>query len=360
LLKFSESLSLHRRALQIFEEFNDRWGLADSWDLIGIAQILGGDIRHAPPALDRAVALFEELNDLERLASTLGIYGMNYQIAFNGAFTIYKPRHVYRGYAERALATSRQIQARGSEAFALIALSIIVLGDGDFDRARQHLESAYGIAVEIGHTQWSLFAEFQFGIVACEMLDYERALPHLERAGELADTSRAPLWQEQARAGVGLCRWKLGDPDAAEALLQAVVAKQGDMVSIGEQQALFHLLGIALDRRDPQAALDVLSRMVVDEENPAAAVAMQRSAIFELQGQVEQTDAQLLLARRTAEDVGPRTLLWKIAAARARLWADRDSNIAASEAVLAQVERETLAATISDHDQRARFLAAAE
>jgi hypothetical protein len=359
LLKFSESLQLHRQALQIFEELKDRWGEADSWDFIGISQILGGDIRHAPSALDRAVALFEELNDLERLASTLGIYGMNYQIAFDGHFTIYKPRQIYRGYAERALAISRQIQARGSEAFALIALSSIVLGDGDFDGARQHLELANGIAVEIGHTQWSLFTDFQFGVVASEMLDYERALPHFERASELADVSRAPLWQEQARAGVALCRWKLGDPDAAEALLHAIVAQRGDMLSVGEQQALVILGGIAIDRRDPQAAQDVLNHMVVDEEHPSAAVALQRGRIAELLEQVEEADAQLLRARRIAADVGPRTLLWKIAAVRAQLWVDRDMTIAAAETALAQQERETLAATIADPAQRARFLAAA-
>lgn len=357
-LKFSESLQLHRQALRIFEELGDLWGEADSWDLIGISQIIGGDNRHAAPALDRAVTLFEELNDLERLASTLGIYGMNYQIAFEGPFTIYKPQHVYRGFAERALAISRQIQARGSEAFALIALSSIMLGDGDFDRARQHLELANGIAAEIGHTQWSLFTEFQFGIVACEMLDFERALPHFERASELADDSRSPLWQEQARAGIALCRWKLGVPDAAEALLQTVVAQRGDMLSVGEQQALFTLVSIAIDRRDPQAAQDVLNRMVVDEENPAAAIALQRGRISELLGHVEEADAQLLWARRIAADVGPRTLLWKVAATRARLWADRDPSIAAAETALAQAERETLAATIADAAERARFLAA--
>jgi hypothetical protein len=156
-----------------------------------------------------------------------------------------------------------------------------------------------------------------------------------------------------------LCRWKLGDHDGAEALLQTVVAQRGDMLSVGEQQALVILGGIAIDRRDPQAAQDVLNRMVVDDEHPSAAVALQRGRIAELLGQVEEADAQLLRARRIAADVGPRTLLWKIAAVRAQLWVDRDMNIAAAETALAQQERETLAATIADPEQRARFLAAA-
>lgn len=357
-LKFSEAPRLHRQALEIFEELNDRWGLADSWDLIGISQIFGGDIRHASPALDRAVALFEELNDLERLASTLGIYGMNYQIAVDGPYTIYQPRRTYQEYAERALAISRQIQARGSEAFALIALACTVLGDGDLDGAQRQLELARDIAAEIDHAQWRLFANFQLGLVACEMLDYEQALAHLERAVEGAEASRLPLWQEQTYARVALCQWKLGDSNAAEALLQSVVAHPGDMLSIGGQQALFALVGIAVDRRDPYAALAYLNRMVVDTDNPPAAVALQRAAISALLDQFEEADAELLRARQIALDVGPRTLLWRIATARAQLWVDRDPSIAAVEEAQALHEREALAATIADPTQRARFLAA--
>jgi hypothetical protein len=73
-----------------------------------------------------------------------------------------------------------------------------------------------------------------------------------------------------------------------------------------------------------------------------------------------EADADLLEAREVASGVGPRFLLWRIAAARSRLWRDRDRELAAAEAAVARAELGALAETISDDATRAAFLAAPE
>ena len=356
---FSEALSLHHQALRIFEELGDRWGEADCWDLIAIAQMLGSNMRDGLAALDHAIALFEELDDKQRLASSANIYGMNYQIALDGSFSIYRPREQYRESAERGLRISREIGWRDGEAFAMIALSGTSLGAGDFDLAREQGETASALALEIDHAQWILFSAFELGLIACEMLDYARALTHFEQAAELADATGSRVWQDNSRARVALCRWRLGDVEGAEALLLPMVAQLGEILSQGQQQTLFTLSEMAVERRDPHTALAYLDRMVLDPNNPPAPVALVRGETHALLGQVEEADAELLHARHVAQDVGPRTLLWKIAAARSRLWDGRDDALSATEDRQAQQDREALAATISDPVQRAHFLAAA-
>ncbi len=64
-------LVLHRGALETFERLGDRWGCADSLDLIGIVHYLAGDVPEAREHFQRALRLFDEFGDKERIASCM-------------------------------------------------------------------------------------------------------------------------------------------------------------------------------------------------------------------------------------------------------------------------------------------------
>jgi DNA-binding NarL/FixJ family response regulator len=76
--------------------------------------------------------------------------------------------------------------------------------------------------------------------------------------------------------------------------------------------------------------------------------------------QTLEADAAYQEARRTAATVGPRFVLWRVAAARARLWRDRDPAVGTAETARARAEIETLAATVTNLACREMFLAVPE
>ncbi len=59
-----EVAAFHQEALAIFEELGDHRGLARTLDLLGIANLLGGDLSASVEYYDRAIALYQELDDL--------------------------------------------------------------------------------------------------------------------------------------------------------------------------------------------------------------------------------------------------------------------------------------------------------
>ena len=70
-----DALRHHREALDIFEELNDRHGLAVTLDLLGLTNFTGGNFIEGTAQYQRAIALFRELDDRAGLSSALATFG---------------------------------------------------------------------------------------------------------------------------------------------------------------------------------------------------------------------------------------------------------------------------------------------
>ncbi len=134
LRRFEEGRALHEDALRIFQALDESWGIADSWDLIGMARYLAGEAPEARQAFGTAAALFADLGDTERQASALTSRGL-YLAALDGACATDAPPAAYRADAALGLRLCRQIAWRAGEAYALVAMASADIGEGRFDEA---------------------------------------------------------------------------------------------------------------------------------------------------------------------------------------------------------------------------------
>ncbi|HET9224646.1 MAG TPA: hypothetical protein VFO07_19190, partial [Roseiflexaceae bacterium] len=120
------------------EAADDRRGLAATYDLLGATNVMGSDIPAGVAHFQRAVALFQELGDLQGLSSslsTLAMCGGSYSFNTTICPAIDRATCIHDG--EEALRLARQIGWRTGEAGALIYLA---LGHGP--------HGAYALALE--------------------------------------------------------------------------------------------------------------------------------------------------------------------------------------------------------------------
>ena len=359
LRRFDDGRAMHEDALRVFQVLDEPWGIADSWDLIGMARYLAGEAPEARQAFGEAAALFASLGDIERRASALTSQGL-YLAALDGACATDAPPAAYRADAALGLNLCRQIAWRAGEAYALVAMASADIGEGRFDEAQRHGGAALAVAEEIGHDQWQVISLLALGILDVAMLDMAGALGRFERARGIAVAAGAEQWVERVDAWIACCRVRMGD---LEAPLPVADGKPVSSLpaSIGQRRALITLAERELGAGRPEQALEAIDRLLLGAAGPRPAeVVLLRGTALAALGRVAEADAAFLDARRLATEFGPRPVAWNVAAQRAALWRTRDSRIAGEEIATGRLEVMALVETIADGARRAAFLQAPE
>ena len=122
-----DGLARHQEALAIFEQAGDKAGMAETLDLLGMTNLMIGDPSVGMPLMERAIALFRELNALPELVS--------------------------------ALTTS-------AEAWGLVSFDTIGIAKRRFDLAQEQLTEARELARKIGLPSGEAYAALTFGVRA--------------------------------------------------------------------------------------------------------------------------------------------------------------------------------------------------
>ncbi len=314
--RFDEGLALHTAALATFERIGDRWGHADSLDLIGIAYYLAGEVPEAREHFRRAVELFEDLDDKERIASCRTSHALYLAVldgpcAFDGS-----PDECLAG-AEAAVELCRKIDWRGGEAYALATVASAQLGRGDYAQGLRAAEASFRLALEIEHQQWAIISQFTRAIALADLGDVATALSVLELLRESADRMGAAQWLRRIDAWIAQCKLHLGLIEEAERLLRPLLPTGPPPRSLAERRALFTLAELELRRGRTELALDVVRRLDLAPQwhGPARAipaVLLLRAQAFGQDGRLEAARTALQQARELTTRHGPRGLLWKI------------------------------------------------
>ena len=241
-----------------------------------------------------------------------------------------------------------------------MALSCAAIGEGRYGEAQTHGEHALAIAEEIGHSQWTVISLLTLGILDVELLDVDAASVRFERARDIAHAGSAEQWVERLDAWIGFCRVRDNPGDPAVTAL-ASRSTDSSPSSIGQRRVLFALMERELAAGRPVKALELADRLVSGAAGPRAASAvLRRSDVLVALGRTEEANAGYRDARRLAVEVGPRSVIWRSAAALTRLWRDHDPAVANEEAALARSEVMALAMSLSDETRRGAFLRAPE
>jgi tetratricopeptide (TPR) repeat protein len=130
--KPQEALRCHQEALAMFGGLNDRHGLAETLDLLGVASYLSSDLMQSAAYYEQAIALLRELDERARLPNSLATLMLccgNYQTETLVQTTVGFAEALKLG--ELALKIAGEIGQHSDEAYALIHIGVYL------DRTRQ-------------------------------------------------------------------------------------------------------------------------------------------------------------------------------------------------------------------------------
>jgi DNA-binding CsgD family transcriptional regulator/predicted negative regulator of RcsB-dependent stress response len=352
LRRFDEGREMHERAHRLFTASQYQPGQADSLDLIGMARYLAGDVPEARKAFGQAAALFANLGNIERVASSLTSRGLYLAVVDGHCATDASPRICHADAAE-GLLISRKIGWRAGEIYALVALACADLGDGRYGDAQQRGEQALKLAEDIGHDQWRVIATFTLGILDTEVIDPASARQRFEQARHIAQLAAAGQWLERLDAWIFWCRMHAGDIDWS-----SYSRSPNDRpTSIGQRRALVAHIECQLAAGQPDLALDAMDRMLLGAAGPrSAGLLLLRGNILASLERLQEAEANYIDAQQIASDVGPRSIVWRTSAARSLFWSGRDEALSRNEALRAKSELLVLAGSIADEQRRAAFL----
>ncbi|MDE3089902.1 MAG: tetratricopeptide repeat protein [Chloroflexota bacterium] len=358
-----DALRQHRQALAIFEQLEDRRGIAQTNDLLGMTNSLGGDLIQAETYYRRAIALFRELDERVDLASSqtsLALGAAEYQVG-TAVFATPDLATAQRD-VEQALQIARESGWRSAEAFALIVLAGCQGSCGESTQALDSVKRAFEIAAEIGHRQWMTYAHGTLGMIYADLFAAAAAREHLEQALTLAIEIGSWHWTRTMAGFLASVCISHNDLERAQAVLEEVPAPQDPPQTLGQRLVYCARAELALARGEPVRALEIIDQLIASAANAKPdgsnilRVSLLRGQALAVLGRFDPAEAALIAARDIADAQGARPMLWRIHAALGkfdltrRRRADSDRSFAAARAIVDQ-----LAENIADESLRKNF-----
>ena len=361
------ALRYHHEALAIFGAAGHRPGLAATYDLLGVTQIMGRDKRAAVEHYREAITLFRELNDLTGLVSalaTVALRGISYYHTTTVAADDDYAAWVRDG--EEALLLARRIGWRSGEANALVYLALVHGPHGDYDRASERATFAYELAEEIGHPVWIGGAMMARGALALDLLDFAQAQALLKQALHHAQALGA-FFTRRVGAYLALACIALGDLAGAAEVLAPLLDATTPLETQGQRLVWLAQAELALAHGRAEEALTIGEQLIASAPHAAERGDRCISALWQLRGEAlaalgrhEAATEALLAAAAGAERLGLLPTRWRIQRSLGRNYQAAGKRSLARQAY-AEAARlvELLAERITDDVSRQSFQRAA-
>ncbi len=357
-----EALRYHQEALSIFEQLNDRHGIAETLDLLGMSSCLGGDLVKGTVYYKQAVQLFRETGNRQGLISSLATLAMCGPTFHTDMMVAAGSLAEGQEDAENALNIAREIGQRSAEAYALFQLGLCLGSQGEYKRALAAAQASLDIAEEIEHRQWQAAAHAMLGGIYRGLLALPQARQHFEQALALARETGSLFWARMSTGYLASTVIQMKDFSYAEKLLQAG-SSPGDQVQTMAQRLLWCAASeLELTRGNPARALAMLDELDAFDTNAGEGrgsllvLRLRGEALAALQQPVE-AEAAFVRAREIASEYGARPMLWRVYLASGNLYLVQGRNAEAEhEFAAARTLIEELAANIDDEALRDIFL----
>lgn len=357
-----EALRYHHEALNLFQTLHDQRGLVETLDLIGMASQLNSDLIQSHQAYQRAIALWYEVSDRWGLASSLAslpLCTVNYLHSLDVPATSL----VDAARAGReAISIAREIGWRAGEAYALVNLAMCLGPLGEYGQALSAAHTALWYAEEIEHRQWMTGAHTVLGILYLDVLALDAARSHLERARALAGAIGSRVWMDCATSYLAATCVAQGELGRAETLLQDVLASDTPMQTQAQRLFWATYAELALARDQAQTALRIADELIGSAPSVTAETVIPhtwelRGEALAALGKTREAETVLQAAQAAAFEQGTQRLLWRIHAALGKLYqaqARRDAAQAEFSAAYEIIQR--LAANMPDDALRRNFI----
>jgi tetratricopeptide (TPR) repeat protein len=358
-----ESREYHGQALKIFQQLNDQRGIAQTLDLLGMTNSLGGDLIQGAIYYREAIALLQELDERLEMASSLTALALGTAVSQSTTMVL-AAKNVVEAQrdAEQALQVARECGWRSAEAFALIALSTCQAARGEFTEALAAGHRGLEIAEEIGHGQWQTYSGAILGGVYKDLFALPLARQHFERAHALAKETGSWHWIRTLAGLLATVCISQNDLAAAQTALDGIPAPDDPPETMGHRLVYCARVELALARGEPSRALELLDRLIASaaHANPDGSnilrISTLRGQAFGALGKFQEAEAAFVAARAIADAQGALPLLWQIDAALGKVRraqgrsADAETCLNSARAIVGQ-----LAEKISDTELRKGF-----
>jgi len=320
-----EALRCHQEALATFQALSDWHGKAATLDLLGMASLLSGDLIQGTTYCQQAIVLLRELDDRQRLISSLvtlmmcgGVYetGTVVPAAVGFADSLH--------FGEQALKIAGEIGQRSDEAHTLIQMAMCLGPRGEYARALEMAQRGLAIAEEIEHRQWMTVGHWALGALYLDLLALSEAQQHLEQALALAQEVGSWNWIRIISGFLAPAYLLQYDLAKADSLLTAALEPDAAMQTLGQRLVWAARADLALARDDPHLALHITDQLFASAVGLSSESSIPRLA--KLRGEAliklkQAAEAETILqdARTTALKHGLRPLLWRISLTQGKL-----------------------------------------
>lgn len=358
-----EGKQLHEEAIQIFERADDRRGVAATLDLLGMSHMISGDIQRGNAYYERAIEHLRALGDKHLLASALTARALRAgdalsETAIGISVELVEPMEEL----QEAKDISRELGWKSGESYALWMESFVNSARGDLDRGVAAAEQAIRLAQEMGHRQWLAAAHCALSRARLERFELDQARSSGERARQLALETRSYYWIGNSRAALMLACIEQGAFERVEALWNEVSGSGPGMEMLGDRLVWMARIESLLAQQEYQQALPLVDGLIQSAPGFTDEAVIPRLfldwAICQMErGRIGRARARLEAGMEKAQQVGLRSLEWRMHAGAARL-EEREGNsqAAASERQRALAILEDISQSISDQEQCEAFL----
>ncbi|HLX57696.1 MAG TPA: LuxR C-terminal-related transcriptional regulator, partial [Ktedonobacteraceae bacterium] len=320
-----EALRCHLEALATFQALSDWRGKAATLDLLGMASLLSGDLIQGTIYCQQAIVLLRELDDRQRLISSLvtlmmcgGVYETGTVVLAEVGFA--DSLH----FGEQALKIAGEIGSRSDEAHTLIQMAMCLGPRGEYARALEVAQRGLAIAEEIEHLQWMTAGHRALGALYLDLLALSEAQQHLELGLALAHEVGSWNWIRIISGFLALVFLLQHDQASADAVLTAALESKAAMHTLGQRLVWVARAELALARDDPTLALHITDQLLasafgLSNESNIPRLAKLRGEALTRMKQAAEAETILQDARTTALKYGLRPMLWRISLAQGKL-----------------------------------------
>jgi tetratricopeptide (TPR) repeat protein len=371
ILQPREAADYHIQALEIFQGLHDEPGMAETLDLLGMANMLGGRLGQAANFYQEAIDLNRRRGDKLSLAMVLASQLLSGATAFQTLTLRPSPLagRDLTAQGQQALQLMRESGSRPGEAFANFVLSYYTAAKGQYTLSLAAARDGLATATSIGHKQWLAASHYTLGTIFLDLLAPAPALEHFQSGLSYSRQIASRHWTNTHIGALAHAFLEAGDQEQASRVLESAGSLGRPPQAIGERAVAYARAVLAEARGDLAEALSLVTELVDSTEaagqgQPEAVgprLLLLRSAIYRRLGRTDDAYADLQAGQAVAEAIGERPALWRLHSAMAHLL---DSRGLASEGdkqrTLGRQVVAELAINVPEPELRATFLREAE
>ncbi len=261
-----------QRALRLFREVSDRYGMGRVYNLFARAAHVAGEYDRAERFCQQSLVIHREMGNLWGVARNLNALG----VITEARGSIEEAADYFR----QALDIHHSIGDRAHAAGVLNNLSVIEIALGRYDRALELVEEGLQTAREVGERENEAICTGNIGKIAMLTGDYERAIHYLQSSAALSHASGQRVNEVDVLGGLVLLYHHLGQYERALRYGEEGLALSKEIGYLPGQAYMLNNLGHVLRAMKLPAESIVYYKqaLAIREKNEKAALCMETRA----------------------------------------------------------------------------------